>query len=69
MQQANNVRKQNLMAAFVSTARTPGIKKKGANRAGAKTVKQLDALPIDTTILEPKEATHTLEHWQLVGTT
>ena len=58
MQQASNVYKQHLVAAFSSANRTPGIKHKGAKRAGAKAVNQLEALSIGTNVLEPKDATH-----------
>ena len=58
MQQANNVYKQNVVAAFIMATRTPGVKQKGAKRQGAKAVKQLEALPVGTTILEPKDATN-----------
>ena len=50
--------RQEVMAAFEFATRTPGIKQKGAKRQGANTVKKPKALPVGTTILEPKDATH-----------
>ena len=50
--------RQEVVAAFVFATRTPGIKQKGAKRQGAKAVKKLEALPVGTTILEPKDATN-----------
>ena len=57
MQQANQMHRQDMVAAFIYATRTPGIKQKGAKRAGAKAVKKLEALPVGTAVLEPKDAT------------
>ena len=48
--------RQEVVAAFVFATRTPGIKHKGAKRQGANEVKRLDALPVGTTVLEPRDA-------------
>ena len=58
MQQANNMYRRDVVAAFICATRTPGIKHKGAKRQGAKAVNKLEALPVGTTVLEPKDATH-----------
>ena len=57
MQQANQMHRQDMVAALICATRTPSIKQKGAKRAGAKAVQKLEALPVGTTVLEPKDAT------------